>query len=465
MEGRRSRRLRHGGKSGAGRPVRPRIERPVLLSVTCVVLILALTLGGAPNRVGPRFDTVVFGGAVLLGFAVWSGALFAFQKLPFWFRLFVASVMTLPLMQLIPLPPSIWRSFPGRETARGVFDLVGAGLAFHPLSLDPLATLVAWLSLLPGFAIFLAAITLGDRERRYLALVVVGVAAVSIAIGLFQFGSRGIIFNFYDSAHRQYLIGFFANRNHEALFLSMSAIWFAFLIETERHSRADKRVVLAMMLFLVGGAIVATFSRSGVALFLLVSALLGYRTLGKIRRKRLIGAALGGGGLLLAAFLVSSNHVVTAFFARYGTVGDDSRWNFWVVSWHVFRDNFPTGSGLGTFVPMYAAYEPLTLVTPLYVNHAHNDYLELVLETGMAGVTVLFFGLSLLVLATVRLRPWGREHPSGILLMIVLLAAFHSIVDYPLRTIAISCVVALALAEIIARWRCVKNDMSSLAGS
>lgn len=462
MERRRSRGSRRRARSVVDDLVSARIERPFLLGITCVVIVLALTLGGASNRVGLRFDLIVFSGAILLGFAVWAGALSAFQKLPFWFRLFVALVMALPLIQLIPLPPSIWRSFPGRETSTGIFDLVGAGQAFHPLSLDPLATLVAWLSLMPAFAIFLAAITLEEQERRYLAMTVVGVGALSIAIGLFQFGSRGAIFNFYDSTHRLFLLGFFANRNHQALFLCLTAVWFAFLLQTNRRTTAHVGLALILMLLLVGGGILATFSRSGAALFVLLAAVLGYRAFGSSKRGKLIALALGIGVLVAAGFLAAFNDIVANFSERYDSVGDDARWNFWVVSWHILSDNFPIGSGIGTFVPIYASYEPLPIVDVRYVNHAHNDYLELLLETGIAGAIMLVLALALFARGVARLRPWNREFPSGILLLVPMLVAFHSVVDYPLRTIAITSVVALAVAEILAGWRSAKDGKRTL---
>ena len=45
----------------------------------------------------------------------------------------------------------------------------------------------------------------------------------------------------------------------------------------------------------------------------------------------------------------------------------------------------PVGAGLGTFVPVYAMFEKPEQVSLFYVNRAHNDVLELWLETGVAG--------------------------------------------------------------------------------
>src|SRR5260370_32164812 len=46
----------------------------------------------------------------------------------------------------------------------------------------------------------------------------------------------------------------------------------------------------------------------------------------------------------------------------------------------------PLGSGMGTFVPVYATFErPEDTFGSAYVNHAHNDVLEVWLEAGVAG--------------------------------------------------------------------------------
>lgn len=63
-----------------------------------------------------------------------------------------------------------------------------------------------------------------------------------------------------------------------------------------------------------------------------------------------------------------------------------ARVEFWKDTVSAIRDFSFLGAGLGTFPFVYPQYSTITFNT--FVNHAHNEYLELLLETGFIG---LFF--------------------------------------------------------------------------
>ncbi len=95
-------------------------------------------------------------------------------------------------------------------------------------------------------------------------------------------------------------------------------------------------------------------------------------------------------------------------------------------------------------------------MSPIYFNHAHNDYLELWLETGLAGAALFAAVRRLVRLA--RLLIWRRRIAAGgsslaaaCTLLVALLLA-HSTVDYPLRTETIAVLFAFACGAIAA-WR------------
>jgi O-antigen ligase len=74
------------------------------------------------------------------------------------------------------------------------------------------------------------------------------------------------------------------------------------------------------------------------------------------------------------------------------------------------------------------------------VNHAHNDLLELLIETGLPGLAVL--GLFLRWFA-IRLKGlWVSEGERNVIACAAAIAIgavlIHSLADYPLRTAAIS---------------------------
>jgi hypothetical protein len=116
----------------------------------------------------------------------------------------------------------------------------------------------------------------------------------------------------------------------------------------------------------------------------------------------------------------------------------------------------PFGSGLGTFMPVYQLFEKPTDVATTFANHAHNDLLEVWLETGVLGPVLI--GVFLFWFARASLRAWRPSNvPTGELdrglaraasIAIALLGA-HSLVDYPLRTSALAAVAAFTLALLI----------------
>jgi O-antigen ligase len=100
---------------------------------------------------------------------------------------------------------------------------------------------------------------------------------------------------------------------------------------------------------------------------------------------------------------------------------------------------------------VYQLYEDPARVTTTYVIHAHNDYAELALEMGVAGILlmVLFLGWW----GRASWRAWlGDAGPYARAASIASAAILvHSLVDFPLRTAAISGVFAMCLALLAER--------------
>ena len=117
----------------------------------------------------------------------------------------------------------------------------------------------------------------------------------------------------------------------------------------------------------------------------------------------------------------------------------------------------PLGSGLGSFVPVYATVEKDKDVIVDFVNRAHNDFAEILLETGVPGLILL---LSFLVWFFQRAyEVWARSrlngHGSQLLLqrastLVIVLLLSHSLVDYPLRTTALSSIFVFFCAVLVA---------------
>src|ERR1035438_2613226 len=104
-------------------------------------------------------------------------------------------------------------------------------------------------------------------------------------------------------------------------------------------------------------------------------------------------------------------------------------------TWHIFLDHPWTGTGLGTLQTVFPAYE--TYYDGKIVNHSHNDYLEGLAETGIAGgfCGACFFGALLFVSLRQLLqrdKPFAAAlHLSGLVACSGLLV--HSLVDFNLH--------------------------------
>jgi O-antigen ligase len=127
---------------------------------------------------------------------------------------------------------------------------------------------------------------------------------------------------------------------------------------------------------------------------------------------------------------------------------EDLRYSIWPDAWYLATSVWPVGTGFGTFSLAYQQVESLASVTPLLVNAAHDDYLQLLIEGGApaAAIVIAFlawFGWQVTRLARARAGMTGWFAAGGVLLLLV-----HSAVDYPLRTEALSAVFA-ALCAIL----------------
>jgi Lipid A core - O-antigen ligase and related enzymes len=75
---------------------------------------------------------------------------------------------------------------------------------------------------------------------------------------------------------------------------------------------------------------------------------------------------------------------------------EDGRLDYLQQGWPLIGQYLPWGSGAGSFREVYGAHEPLALLAPNYVLHAHNEPVELLLELGLPGGLLLLAGIALL---------------------------------------------------------------------
>nr|WP_269140754.1 O-antigen ligase family protein [Oryzicola mucosus] len=145
-----------------------------------------------------------------------------------------------------------------------------------------------------------------------------------------------------------------------------------------------------------------------------------------------------GIGALVAVFVGVALYTmgVWARFESENTAGlDDLRLEFLQTSWEGIKQNWLLGIGYGNFEKAYQIYEKPEQIFQYFVNHAHNEYVQLVFEGG-----ILAAGLIMLYLIVIHVQIWrnGTDGFRKVAYLSILFLLLHSLIDYPLRTYALA---------------------------
>jgi O-antigen ligase len=359
----------------------------------------------------------------------------------------VTSSLFLTLLHLVPLPYSLWASLPGHQLNVDMFKIIGVTPDWLPLSLSPLATKATALALIPALAGYFASLTLRPSGYWKISLVIVACAVVSLVIGLAQKSmgpSSGLYF--YGAPSTNIASGTFANRNFFAAQLFTSIPFLAALATTLSHSRRlHPSLVLVfafiyMALLVVGLAI--TGSRGGIILAfvsVLLSVLYVYRhpvSSGSGTNSRLKIYAV----LACFVLIVQVGMLGITRLAQTDPV-QDYRSDIYAVTLTAIRNYFPVGSGFGSFAQVYQQFETPAIIVASYINHAHNDWLEIALEGGIPAFILLSIFAALYIALTVSISRMAFSVPQHVYfrasVVTVFLMLMHSMVDFSLRTPAL----------------------------
>ena len=421
------------------------LRRPsVEFTVAMLLAILAAFVGGASRNARVPLMVVELASAPVMVLAIRRMILDGRRRDSIWSLALIALSLAVPLIQLIPLPPELWLKAPGQEPRFTALIDAGVDLGWRPLSLNPTATLAAIPALFPPAAMFLVALPLDRHQRRQIAAAWIVAALAGLPIGLAQIAQPDGGWAYpYSETSQGSLVGWFANRNHEAAMLLALAPLAAVLAT----GRGAARWIGAAFLLIVLVAIGAVQSRAGILLagpVVILTAAVILRQPGLARRRWVWAAAAA---VVLVSVFAVATLALTPILARFGAdSGPEFRYRAWPLIWREAQLHLPFGSGVGSFDRVFRAIEPLNLVVPVYFNHAHNDYLELWLEAGWFGAAAI-----VALAAWFALHAWGawRGRESSLAraasVGVVVLAAM-SWVDYPLRTESLAVLVAFLLA-------------------
>ncbi len=413
-----------------------------------VVPLLPWYWGG--NRPEPLLYAEVAAIAVLgyfFLFALWSKE----RTLPHLFNVLVPVAVVAPWVYLISLPVAVIEALPGRQVYVDLLVQTGAvtDQSWLPVSLNRFATESSYLAFLVPVAVFVAALNVERQVLTRLILVVLGVGAAQAMLGLLQYGGGPeSLFRFGNPYFTDSAVGTFANRNHLAGFLEMClamalAVFASLLVWgipghrfKGRHRSFDVHfnaaLLMALLIILLLSGLFVTRSRTGVALAVTGVVLAAVVFARRLDRKKLMtrGAAIVGVTVMLSA-VIGVAPVLERFVAA-DHLGD-VRWQLYPGIWAALVQFFPLGSGPGTFAYVFKQFQPDGL--DQLVNHAHNDYLEWVVETGLLAVVMTAGFMFSYVRQGLSLR--GSDRPftflqigAGLGMLLMLL---HGLVDFNFR--------------------------------
>ena len=425
--------------------------QPSLSFTLAIAMALILWIAGGASRGDLMGQVIVRAGSwIILIIAIIAGPRPAFQTVkPI--LLLLGAAIALPLIQLIPLPPSWWQGLPARK----ILLIPGEPIPWRPWTMTPGATRNALSSLIVPATILILMTQADERARRGMLALLLGMVGTAVLLGLLQF-SGALFDNPFINETPGAVSSIFANRNHFGLFLAigclLAPVW-AFMAPDALRWRGILAVGLLLLFILTA---LATGSRAGTLLaglaLVLASLLVGKRV-----RRRLRGSppwllpAIGIatialiGGFIMLSFAADRADAINRIIVL--NAGEDLRARARPTVLSMIALYMPFGSGFGGFDPVFRIHEPFELLKLTYFNEAHNDFLGIALDGGVFGIAALTSGILWWMIATIRV--WRMKSDDDVLLgrlgsSIILLILAASLTDYPARTPTIMAVLVIA---------------------
>jgi len=329
--------------------------------------------------------------------------------------------------QLPPLPSSLLTFIsPKAETVRSILLLSSGGGAvdgWAPASLAPESTAYALALVVTAMVAFWTARQVcaqGGTRPLARAVAIIGLLAAVAAI-VQQAGDPRLIYGRWmprDEGARPF--GPFINRNHFATWVLMAfPLALGYVVATVSAHRPTRRLTSEMAVVLQGLGtstawvavaaavmtigLTASTSRSGLiglGVSLVAAAWVGRRRMD--RRTRLWGIT---GALVLGSsvFAYVNMHALLWRVEETLTAGAGGRPQVWRETLPIVHDFWMTGTGLGTYQTAMLVYQQGNRA--MFVNQAHNQYLQLLSEGGvLLAVPVLIGVCAFLRLFMRRLR-------------------------------------------------------------
>lgn len=315
-----------------------------------------------------------------------------------------------------------------------------------------------------GILFFLATQVFRRRawlERLAIAFTIFGFLMAMFAMAQ-KFAGNGKIYWVMTNQASADFFGPYANHAHYAGLMEM-LVPFPLVLAMVAFTPLPLRIIYSLAALVMSTSVFLSKSRGGVIAFLIELVVLAILS-AQSRRKRQWGL-LAGFCVLLALLMVQVRpHGLWERFAQLGEETDKahdiSRLTMLEDSLQMVRERPLLGWGFGTFPVVYPSFR--SFYTDLTVNAAHDDYLEVTVDTGLLGLGLAIAFIFLLYRNGLRgIKHW-RHDPRGSTTLAALVGCtgllVHSFSDFNLEVPA-NAALFFVLAAI------ASGAMSEAAGS
>jgi O-antigen ligase/tetratricopeptide (TPR) repeat protein len=312
------------------------------------------------------------------------------------------------VIQLIPFPPGLLKVLsPCAYSIHHNASVLSGETAWMTLSINPgatLAELFRWATYVGFYVLTVQLLKNRDLLRKTVVVIAIFGAILSFSSILQFYLTKDMALWFRHVPNNSMIVGPYICHNHyaglmEMIFPVILALFFFHrprvrnsslikgIVEILSQEKANIHILIGAAALLTVTSVFVSLSRGGM-LSLCLSLLLFFYLLFKRRISR--------SNALLVIALISLTALAIGWFGwdqifdRFVKLKNaqgvihESRLDFWKDSINIIKDFPVTGSGAGSFIDIYPSYQ--TVNGTLTVPHAHNDYIQLAVETGIIGI-------------------------------------------------------------------------------
>ncbi|WP_281544130.1 O-antigen ligase family protein [Grimontia sp. SpTr1] len=412
------------------------IEKSSFYSLLALIIWLPIPLGSNRDWAWSIAEFWIAFQSILLIIAYRGNLPFEPLKQYKWLLSGLALFQLWVLFQTLPLPWEVLAFFSGKSAE--IYQLVGAPDGF--ISLDSRMTLA---SLFKGIAytmLVFNAIYLVNSSKRLKQVVLVIVVSGTLqafyaAIVVLLDIKESLVFGY---SEKGIATGSFVYKNHLANYLMMTLCMGIGLIVSQLHTTPSesrhmfvkrlmegilsRKMYIRLCLVIMVIALVMTRSRMGNTAFFAATAIGGLLALVFYKNKPRALTVLVGSVIAVDTIVVGALFGLEKVKQRLveTSLGAESRDQVVVWSLDIIRD-FPfTGTGMASFYTIFPMYSKADIG---FYDHAHNDYIQFMVEAGIPATLLL-----------------------GIVVLLAFARAFHTIRKRHSRTmkgIALGCIMSI----------------------